>query len=641
MRSRRTLIGLMLASLHPFVHGLEWSGIRDGAVHVLPEKNIPLHIAWEPAWQADANQERLFLQSGNGRLLQRFDIPAHEGRGQRQWLMNTDGEGYRLDIPGYSFRSYRVSHDDHAASLFEPTKVHFSIEYRGGHDFYFRVPAGVAVTLAGKHHGGVHGMTAERLSDKHQVQLPLQRHASYPRSDRIALPSAPEDQVWRLRLQGRGKAAFWLDGGDNLFAQRPEHLFRPNQSPGHVQLMLRDQVLGAPARLGVALPYSLPDDAKLLGDLRPQAGGHYSFVNVMARNPKHEQRFRPLFRHHYGIDYDITLLAKTGRIAVLDFDATSRAGLQAWLDSTSELGPGGTHFLSLADEPNLNYPSYAQFSAYFREMAVRVRAHPRAHDAGIRIAIPASSRFVNGPTMTDARNRRGFDWAKRLLAEHEPLVDALAWHEWMIRDLRATGWYRDSVRQAADLVGRDAQGLPRKALFIGQTNISSGNAVSPYEQDTQFAALWWASVAINASQDGLLAAINWFLLADDEGHAKGMLSLTPEGRYKLRPVGLAMNFMRDHWGQEVLRLDNDAFEVDTLATRSGTQLKVLGVNKVDRLQQIRLTPFETTCSERGAPRLKLLGAASVEPGTVKCEAGSWQFEVPGESLFALSWEESL
>ena len=639
MRSLKTLIWLFCACLQPFAYGLEWSGIRDGAVHLLPAEDEPLNIAWAPAWQADANQERLFLQSGDGRLLQRFDIPAEEERGQRQWPMRADGTGYRLEIPGYSFRHYRVTHGDGTASLFEPVKVHFSLEYDGNFDLYFRVPAGAAVTLGGKHHGGVHELSAERLGDQLKVRLPLQRHALYPRSDQVSLPSAPEDAVWRLHLHGTGKAAFWLDGADNLFAQRPEHLFRPNQAPGRVALTLRDQVLGAPARLGVALPYSLPDDARLLGDLRPQAGGHYSFVNVMARNPQHEQRFRPLFRHHYGIDYDITLLAKTGRVHLLEFDATSRAGLQAWLNSTAALGPGGTHYLSVADEPNLNYPSYAQFSSYFRQMAELVRAHPRAHAAGIRIAIPASSRLVNGPTMSDALNRRGLDWAKRLLEEHEPLIDALAWHEWMIRDLRATGWYRESVRQAADLVGRDAQGRPRKALFIDQTNLSSGNAVSPYEQDTQFAALWWASVAINASQDGLLDALNWFLLADDEGHFKGMLRPGPDGHYLLRPVGQAMNFMQAHWGAQVLTLDNDAFEVDALATRSGSRLHLLGVNKVDRRQVVSLTPFGTTCSGLDPPRLELFGAAPAEPGLVGCTQGAWQFEVPGESLFALTWEQ--
>ena len=638
MRSRWALIGILLASLPPVAHGLEWSGIRDGALHLQPAVDEPLWIGWEPAWQADANQERLYLQAGDGRLLQRFEIAAREQSGTREWPLRAAGSGYRLEIPGYSFRRYQVRHGEQTASLFEPVKLHFSIEAGRDQTLFFHVPAGVAAHLGGKYHGGVHALSAERLNDGVQVPLKLQRHSLYPRSDLVSLPVSAQDQVWRLRLHGKGKAAFWLDGTDNLFAQRPEHLYQPGRTAGRVRLTLHDRALGPTPKLGVALPYSLPEDATLLGSLRPQAGGHYSFVNVMARNPRHEQRFRPLFRHRYGIAHDITLLAKTGRVADLDLDATSRAGLQAWLDSTASLGGGGRHYLSMADEPNLNYSSYARFSAYFQEMAKQVRAHPRAHDAGIRIAIPASSRLVNGPTMDNASERRGIDWARKLLEEHEPLIDALAWHEWMVRDLRATEWYRHSVRQAADLVGYAPDGRPRKALLIDQTNLSSGNTVSPYEQDTRFAALWWASVAIQASQDGLLDMLNWFLLADDEQHFKGLLRLEDGDRYSLRPVGQAMVFMLGHWGEQVLALDNDAFELDALATRSGSSMNLLGVNKVARIQQVRLEFAGIPCSGHDPPRLTLFGDESRIPSP-RCEDAAWRFEIPGETLFALTWEQ--
>ena len=267
-----------------------------------------------------------------------------------------------------------------------------------------------------------------------------------------------------------------------------------------------------------------------------------------------------------------------------------------------------------------------------------VRDDPRAHDAGIRIAMPASSRLVNGPTMQGASERRGLDWAARLLEEHEPLIDALAWHEWFIRDLRATEWYRYSVRQAADLVGYEPTGKPRKALLIDQTNLSSGNTVSPYEQETHFAALWWASVAIQASQDGLLDMLNWFLLADDDHHFKGLLRLETDEGYSLRPVGEAMVFMLKHWGDEVLALDNDAFEVDALAMRAGPQMSLVGVNKVARMQQVRLDLTDTPCSGLDPPRLRLFGDETriLSP---RCEDASWRFEVPGETLFALTWKQ--
>ena len=638
MRTRLVLMGLLLGSLSDISHALEWSGIRDGAVHVWATRESPLQIDWTPAWQADANEERLYLQRGNGQLLERYLVSADEVKGQRTWSMRPTPDGYRLEVPGYSFRQYRVRHPEHAASLFEPVKHHFSLETRRELELYFQVPAGVGAQLGGKYHDGVSALRAVRLSDGQTLGLKLKRHGLYPRHDLLALPVSERDEIWRLHLVGTGKAAFWLDNADNLFAQRPEDLRRrPSQETGRVNLAIRNAVAGPPARLGVGLPYTLPEDARLMVELRPQTAGHYSFVNVMARNPAHEQRFRPQYRHRYGIDHDITLMAKTGRVHLLDFDSTSRAGLKAWLDSTISLGKGGLHYLSPADEPNLNYPSYTTFARYFAQMARLVRDDPRAHEAGIRIAMPASSRLVNGPTMQGARDRRGLDWAARLLKEHEPLIDALAWHEWFIRDLRATEWYRHSVRQAADLVGYTPEGRPRKALLIDQTNLSSGNTVSPYEQDTHFAALWWASVAIQASQDGLLDMLNWFLLADDDHHFKGLLRLDTDDRYSLRPVGRAMTFMLDHWGERVLQLDNDAFEVDALAMRSGLRMKMLGVNKVARPQLVRLDLADTPCSGLDPPRLQLFEtSARSQP---RCEDDGWRFEIPGETLFALTWEQ--
>lgn len=639
MRTREALIGLLLGALGSFSHALEWTGIRDGAVHVWPNEPGPLHIEWSPAWQADANEERLYLQRGNGSLIKRFDISADEESGRREWSMQSTPDGYRLEVPGYSFRLYRVRAPQNAASLFEPVKHHFSMEARRDLQLYFQVPAGANAQLGGKYHDGVTALNVERLSDGHTLSLSLKRHGLYPRHDLLALPTSTNDEVWALRLSGSGKAAFWLDNTDNLFALRPEDLqHRPSRETGKVNLRLRDTVVGPPARLGIGLPYTLPEDDQLMGQLRPQTAGHYSFVNVMARNPAHEQRFRPQYRHRFGINHDITLMAKTGRVHLLDFDSTSRAGLKAWLDSTISLGAGGLHYLSPADEPNLNYPDFATFSRYFGQMAKLVRDDPRAYEAGIRIAMPASSRLVNGPTMRGARERRGLDWAARLLEEHDTLIDALAWHEWFIRDLRATDWYRYSVQRAADVVGYTSEGRPRKALMIDQTNLSSGNTVSPYEQETQFAALWWASVAIQASLDGLLDGINWFLLADDEHHFKGLLRLEENDRFSLRPVGKAMVFMLDHWGDQVLALDNDAFEVDALAMRSGSRQTLVGVNKVARPQQVRLGLSATPCSGLDPPRLRLFDNEA-RPTSIRCEDARWSFEVPGESLFALTWEQ--
>lgn len=638
-RSHLLIACLLSGALLPAARAMEWPGIRDGALHLHAEQADSLQVSWQPAWQAEANEEHLYLQAGDGRLLAQRDIAASEVRGRQQWPLQAHGSGYRLEIPGYSFRLYQVSHADSSAALFEPVKLHFSAIVPAGMQLYFRVRAGERAVLAGKYYGGVSGLDVQRLSDGLGLRLPLSRHAHYAQSDRLELPVAAEDQLWRLRLQGQGKVAFWLDGSDNLFAQRPEHLFSPSQEPGQVNLELHPQVLGPTPKLGVVLPYSPPEAPELLAQLAPRAASYYSFVDVMARRPWHEQAFRPLYLNHYGIRTDTTLLSRTGRRPVLSADSTTLAGLQAWLEGIRDFGAVGTHYIDFADEPNLNYPDYASFADYFAQIATQVHQHPGAREAGVRIAMPASSRLLNGPSREDAKSRRGLDWARRLLDDHGEWVDALSWHEWMVRDLRATRVYRDNVRQAAQLVGLDAQGRPRKALLLGQTNISSGNGISPYEQETQFAALWWASVAVNSAQDGLLELLNWYLATDEPDHLKGMIGLDEDGRFYLKPVGLAMVFMQQHWLEQVLHLDNDAFEVDVLAMRSGSRLSVFGVNKTTRLQQVQLRGEPLNCSDQEPPRLQLFDAtASLSSEPLECTAGAWHFSLPGESLFALSWE---
>jgi hypothetical protein len=225
-----------------------------------------------------------------------------------------------------------------------------------------------------------------------------------------------------------------------------------------------------------------------------------------------------------------------------------------------------------------------------------------------------------------------------LLAESGDKIDALAWHEWMIRDLLATRVYRDSVRKAAELVGLDAQGRPRKALLLDQTNMSSGASLSPYDQETHYASLWWASVIINASQDGLLDMLGWFQADDEPEYPKGMFRVLGENEFELKPVGLAQQFIRKHWLHDVMRLENDAFEVDVLAMSAGLQRSLLGVNKGSRLQRVSLAGAECPLTQG---LLRYFGADNrSRDASFKCLEGRISFDLPGETLFALSWSTS-
>ena len=639
MKRLALLFGLGL-TLNGFAAPMQWGDIRDGSLYLQADRPATVTVRWVPAWQAEANEEHIYLLDGQGKLQGERLIKASETRGSQSWTLLPGAASSRLEIPGYSFRSYRIEHDEKTVALFAPAKVHFSAEVRNATELYFRVAPGEHAVLAGKFHGGVSGLQAQRVGDEQTLTLALKPYRAYWQFDQVALPVSQQEQVWRLRLRGTGKAAFWLDGTANLFAQNPQELQPLREDPGQTHLTLHDKILGRTPDLGIALPYLVPPPAShaLLDALRPGAASYYSFVDVTAKNPHFEDAFRQLYQNRFGIRQDITLLAGTGRQADLRADAQSNSGLDAWLAGTRALDGKGTHYIGFADEPNLNYSSYEQYRAIFNSMARQVRSDPANAKAGVRIAMPASSRLVNGPFTENAADKRGIDWARRLLSESADQVDALAWHEWMIRDLLATRVYRDSVRRAADLVGLDAKGQPRKALLLDQTNLSSGSALSPYDQETHYTALWWASVVINASQDGLLSMLNWFQAADEPPYGKGMVRIHDDGRFELKPVGLAQQFIARHWLPQVLQLDNDAFEVDVLAMAGDEQRALLGVNKGTRLQRVDLSGAKCPLNQSA---LRFFGADNRSRDIpFACENGRVRFELPGQTLFALTWSAS-
>lgn len=616
----------------------QWSNLRNGSLYLRPCAPDTLQVNWTPAWQSDANQEQLYLLSPTGQLLEQLDIQPEQAYGTHEVeLASTTGD-YRLQIPGYSFRAFNSNIQGSTATQFEPTRVHFSAKFPDGFILFFQVRSGEQAILAGKYHGGVSLLEATRLSDGTKVVLELGNYEDYGQFDQVALATAQRDEIWRLSLGGSGKAAFWLDGTANLFSQDIAHLHPLKWSQGDVQLTLKPQVLGQTPRLGVSLPYArLPNPALALQQsIGSQSAGFYSLFDARKVAPLRELEFRRSSQEDLHISSDITLLAGTDRHAMLVADENTLAGLDAWLADSLQLEGKGLHYLAFADEPNLNYPDYESYAAYFQLMLQHLKADPRVHEAGVRVAIPASSRLIDGPMQMDGSQRRGIDWARRLLAQHDPDIDALAWHEWMIRDLLATRRYHDSVRAAADLVGRDTNGRPRKALLLSQTNISSGMDVSPYQQDTHYASLWWTSVVINASRSGLLDMLNWSLAIDEKNYPKGML-IPRDNTFAMKPVAIAQQFIQQHWLTQVLDLHNSAFEVDALAMFENNRYSILGVNKTPRRQSISINAMNNMCQQEF--RLNLLGPSSqplTEP--VPCIDNQVRFELPAETIFALTWE---
>src|SRR5690606_22264243 len=156
---------------------------------------------------------------------------------------------------------------------------------------------------------------------------------------------------------------------------------------------------------------------------------------VLSTDPAREAAIRSTYRDSLVVARDITILSRSGREPVLKPERTTLDGIDAWIAMMADLGGSTEHYLAFADEPNLNYPDFESFRRYFVAAAPRARAHPRAKEAKIRIAAPASSRFTDGPTRDNAVSRKGIEWTRRLLDEHPDLIDAVSWHWWQVRDL--------------------------------------------------------------------------------------------------------------------------------------------------------------------------------------------------------------
>ncbi len=636
-RKTSLVLVMLLALLQP-VYGSapDWPDLRSGTLELRPDTEDELQIQWRHAWLSEANPEKLFLINARGELADLLDIPAALVDGRYSMRLHPEQAPYLLIIPGYSFRNYSISHGKHTASIFEPERVHQTARFPAGQILYFRIPARQRAIFAGKHHSGADRIILTRLSDQYRQILELKTKKPYSAFDSVPLPTSSVDELWSMTVNRGGKIAFWLDGVDNRFARHIEHLSDSVRLPGRADITLLHEPGGYTPAIGVALPYLLlpaSNHASLEG-LNLQAAGYYSFVDYIDKEDGRELGFRSFYARQMGIRSSLTLMAGKDRRAVLHANRESFNGLRLWLRDSLQLPAGGVHYLAFADEPNLNFPSYESFAEYFSAMLVHLKQQPGFARSGVKVAVPASSRFLHGPMRDDAHRRRGIDWAARLLKQHAEDIDAIAWHEWMVRSLYATGVYRDAIRAAADLVGYDDKGRPLKVLLIDQTNISSGNSVSPYEQDTHFAALWWASVIVQSSSDGLLSMLNWFHVTDEADHQKGFFVLKND-RLQAKPVAKAQAFLTERWLSQVSRIENSSFELDALHTRERDEQQLLGVNKSRRVYRLHVDMRQNCPQELTARVLDANGRIQTMPFV--CADTLLELDIPAQGIFKLEW----
>ena len=101
-------------------------------------------------------------------------------------------------------------------------------------------------------------------------------------------------------------------------------------------------------------------------------------------------------------------------------------------------------------------------------------------------------------------------------------------------------------------------------------------------------------------------------------------------------VAYAQSFIHRHLQPSVQPLNNDGFEVDALATVGKTHHSVLGVNKTPRQQHVSLVTDAVLCQRH--PVLELFGADNqTRSAPLVCSDAQVQFDLPGETLFAVTW----
>lgn len=579
--------------------------LRDCKVHIRPTEPEELVVDYTNVYTADANDETLWVQDSKGNLVTRIDMNEDgDTRGSFRVPLKPF-QTYTFTVPGYSYRNYSMTLNDSTQWTVEPTKLQFLGTLEANATFYFKVLANEEATFCMKDYNrgaveGTYGAVLTRLQDDEVTDVVLDQQTYYYQHQSVPLPVSAQEQHYKVVLKGAGRTAMWLDGIPNIFSSRLSWYIRPTILDNEVLLSFPDPTpmnyRGHIPLVGHYMPYTdIPETAKAdLESLKAQTANIYTFADVMSKTPSWENGFKEYMSGVLGLERDWTLLAKTGRVAVIDFenDPEIQQGVDAWIKNIHRINDGKEHYIAAADEPNLNYPSFEAYRKHFVAFANYVRSHPLSAAAKIKIVSPASSRFDHGTTVDGARLRKGQYWAQSIIEEYPELVDGIAWHDWTVRGLLNVRQYQTAVEAAYEL----SNGGQRK-LALEQTNTSGGQSVSLYDQNTEFATVWWASVFINVSRTGKLDDLMWFPIADELDHPKGLFAVDEStGTFSFKLVGLfhkwLMGYLHGAKNSRVFDMAQPHIEIDVVNwkdTFAGLERDMtIGVNKSNRSYTINL-----------------------------------------------------
>ena len=619
---------------------------RDSSIWFYPTRDETVYLIWKNAYNANAHEETLHVIQDDGTISYQIRIGADEVSGQRQLVMEA-GKVYELVLPGYSYRAYSIKKTTDLKWIWEPCKLQFSSFLPDESRVYFIVQPNEAATFCMKNYnrGGVPGpagVILTRIDDDTVINFELTQKSYYYEFDKVALPVEVVPQRWRAELVGAGRVALWLDGIPNVFSESLSWYTRPVKTPSHVTGLVAPGPtnIGFLPKFGSYSSYGLPpvEAYDLLDRVAQQTTNYYSFCNVMGQNPLRENSLRELFSNRFNIKRTWTILANDGRDAILHYDTLTIAGVEAFIQNLARINDGGVHYLSLADEPNYNYPDFQTFIEWYGPMSEYIFNHPLRIQAGIKLAVPASSRFDQAPNSAVPTESFGEDWCRMLIELYGERIEGIVWHEWTVRNPLNAFQYARSIERAWKYSNNGA-----RELCIEQTNTAGGQSVSLYDNNTHYAVVWWASVMINCCKTGKLSDLMWFPLADDPTHPKGLAFSHSEIDYELKPVGLfveqVMLKVKNTTNSQVYKLDYPGVEVDmvffSVDTATHRKYTVMGVAKTDRQQTVTLESlyFNTTRAT-----LTFFTPDSVMvPGTFTAgtgvDTGDFTFVVPGTNVF--------
>lgn len=634
--------------------------LREGKLHIKPSVNSNLKLHWKAAYNADSNEEVLWLLDEKGDLLSEIRIYETDLEGDRTMPMEANKQ-YTLVIPGYSYRNYDVTFEEEATWVFEPVKLHFLGTMGTDTRWYFKLNANEAATFCMKDYNSgpiesPYGATLTCLYPDTVINMVLEKKPEFYEFDSVVLPVFDTDTIWKVDIIGAGRTGMWLDGVPNYFTWRSSKYFRPVTVDN--TLTTRAPTFSIPNEVG-KMPYfshyhgyqTLDKEGVNLGELflrtKPQSANIYTILDVIERQPNFEDIFREEMTQVYGIKRDYTICAMSGRIADLDFvnNPIAIQGLNNWIDNIHRINDGQEHYIAPIDEPNLNFADFESYRETFEAFCQLIKNNPKSEPARIKIAAPASSRFTHGTTIDNALNRKGSTWGQQIIDLYPEYIDAITWHDWTVHGLLNVRQVTDDIVAAYKLSNNGA-----RRLALEQLNTSGGSSVSLYDQNTQIAQLWWAGTFIAATRTGVMDDVIWFLDQDDEGHPKGLFYSNPDAvdyseYYSMKMVGLFQEwFVKYVTGASIGRvyyIAQPKLEVDMTCFSNVkdevTRQFIWGVNKANRNYTVTLDNF----TFGNGPNVKLDiwkpdGTAGTITPTINTTTQTCTFVLPPETIFVLS-----